>query len=215
MLKKLCPYHKTVVTHTLEQCEMLRKYYNRARSRDGGPKDDDGDRKAEGYPQVEHVFFILGGPSANMTNRQRRRERREVFSVQKATPAYLDWSEDAISFSREDHPDHIPNSRQYPLVVNPIIGNTRFSKVLMDGGSSINIMYAPALELMGISTKDLAPSKSSFHGVAPGKRVLPLGKIDLPICFGTPTNFRREVLTFEVVGFKGSYHAILGATMLR
>jgi hypothetical protein len=63
---------------------------------------------------------------------------------------------------------------------------------------------------MGISTKDLAPSKSSFHGVAPGKRVLPLGKIDLPICFGTLTNFCREVLTFEVVGFKGSYHAILG-----
>jgi hypothetical protein len=30
MLKKPCPYHSTPVTHTLEQCEMLRKYYNRA-----------------------------------------------------------------------------------------------------------------------------------------------------------------------------------------
>ena len=36
------------------------------------------------------------------------------------------------------------------------------------------------------------------------------GRIDLPICFGTPSNFRKEVLTFEVVGFKGTYHAILG-----
>ena len=210
MLKKPCPYHRTVVTHTLEQCEMLRKYYNRVRSRDGGSKEDDSDKKVEGYPHVEHVFFVLGGPSVNMTPRQRRRERREVFSIQKATPAYLDWSEEAISFSRDDHPDYIPNPGQYPLVVDPIIGNTRFSKVLMDGGSSINIMYAPTLELMGISAKDLAPSKSSFHGVAPGKRVLPLGKIDLPVCFGTPANFRKETLTFEVVGFKGSYHAILG-----
>jgi hypothetical protein len=28
--------------------------------------------------------------------------------------------------------------------------------------------------------------------------------------FGTPDNFRKETLTFEVVGFRGAYHAILG-----
>ncbi|XP_066354843.1 uncharacterized protein [Miscanthus floridulus] len=49
-----------------------------------------------------------------------------------------------------------------------------------------------------------------FHGVVLGKRARPLGQIDLPVCFGTSTNFRREVLTFEVVGFQGTYHAILG-----
>jgi hypothetical protein len=49
-----------------------------------------------------------------------------------------------------------------------------------------------------------------FHGIIPGKRVLPLGQLDLPVCFGTPSNFRREPLTFEVVGFRGTYHAVLG-----
>ncbi|XP_066310872.1 uncharacterized protein [Miscanthus floridulus] len=44
----------------------------------------------------------------------------------------------------------------------------------------------------------------------PGKHMRPLGRIDLPVCFGTPSNYRKEVLTFEVVGFKGTYHAILG-----
>ena len=44
----------------------------------------------------------------------------------------------------------------------------------------------------------------------PGKRTRPHGCIDLPVCFGTPSNYRKEVLTFEVVGFKGTYHAILG-----
>ena len=44
----------------------------------------------------------------------------------------------------------------------------------------------------------------------PGKRTRPLGRIDLPVCFGTPSNYRKEILTFEVVGFKGTYHAILG-----
>ncbi|XP_066310986.1 uncharacterized protein [Miscanthus floridulus] len=38
----------------------------------------------------------------------------------------------------------------------------------------------------------------------------PLGRINLPVCFGSPSNYRKEVLTFEVVGFKGTYHTILG-----
>jgi hypothetical protein len=49
-----------------------------------------------------------------------------------------------------------------------------------------------------------------FHGIIPGKRVQPLGQLDLPVCFGTPSNFRNETLTFEVVGFRGTYHAVLG-----
>ena len=39
---------------------------------------------------------------------------------------------------------------------------------------------------------------------------MPLGQIDLPITFGNPTNYRMETLTFEVVGFHKTYHAILG-----
>ena len=44
----------------------------------------------------------------------------------------------------------------------------------------------------------------------PGKQAIPLGQTDLPVTFGDPSNFRKETLTFEVVGFKGAYHAILG-----
>ena len=78
----------------------------------------------------------------NMTSRQCKHEHREVFSVTKATPSYLDWSKDTISFGSEDHPDYVLHPGRYPLVVDPMIGNTRFSKVLMDGGSSLNIMHA-------------------------------------------------------------------------
>jgi hypothetical protein len=49
-----------------------------------------------------------------------------------------------------------------------------------------------------------------FHGVVLGKRAEPIGRVDLPVCFGTPANFRKETLTFEVLGFHGTYHAILG-----
>ncbi|XP_066308419.1 uncharacterized protein [Miscanthus floridulus] len=39
---------------------------------------------------------------------------------------------------------------------------------------------------------------------------MPLGQIDLLVTFGDPFNYRMETLTFEVVGFPGTFHAILG-----
>jgi hypothetical protein len=210
MLKKPCPYHKTLVNHTLKQCDMLKKYYSRAAVKDGEAKKDGGDGDAGGFPAVENVFLIFGGPTVDMSNSQRKRERHEVLAVEKAPPSFLDWSEDAITFSREDHPDRTPNPGQYQLVVNPVIGNARFSKVLMDGGSSLNILYAHTLRLLGIGLDQLRPSMTPFHGITPNKRVQPLGQIDLPVWLGTPDNFRKETLTFEVVGFRGAYHTILG-----
>jgi hypothetical protein len=159
---------------------------------------------------VENVFLIFGGPTVDMSNSQRKWEQHEVLTAEKAPPFFLDWSEDAITFSREDHLNRIPNPGRYPLVVDPVIGNAQFSKVLMDGGSSLNILYTHTLRLLGIGLDQLRPSTMLFHGVMPGKCVQPLGQIDLPICFGTPDNFCKETLTFEVVGFKGAYHAILG-----
>jgi hypothetical protein len=80
----------------------------------------------------------------------------------------------------------------------------------MDGGNNLNILYAHTLRLMGIGLNQLRPSTTPFHGVAPVNRIQPLGQIDLPVWFGTPDNFHKETLTFEVVGFSGAYHAILG-----
>jgi hypothetical protein len=99
---------------------------------------------------VENVFLIFGGPTVDMSNSQRKWERYEVLAAERAPPSFLDWSGDAITFSREDHPNRIPNPGQYLLVVNLVIGNSRFSKVLMDGGNNLNILYAHTLRLMGI-----------------------------------------------------------------
>jgi hypothetical protein len=61
MLKKPCPYHKTPVNHTLEQCDMLKKFYGRAAAKDAEAKKDGGDGDAGGFPAVENVFLIFGG----------------------------------------------------------------------------------------------------------------------------------------------------------
>jgi hypothetical protein len=54
-----------------------------------------------------------------------------------------------ITFDRDDHLDYVPNPRKYPLVVDPIVGNMHLTKVLMDEGSSLNIIYAYTLDLLG------------------------------------------------------------------
>ena len=94
-------------------------------------------------------------------------------------------------------------------MVDPIIGTKRLTKVLMDGGSGLNIMYAKTLDVMGIDRARIRPTGAPFHGVVPRKHVVSLGQIDLPITFGDLTNYKTETLTFEVVGFHGTYHAIL------
>jgi hypothetical protein len=122
MLKKPCPYHKTPVNHTLEQCDFLKWFYGRAAAKDAEAKKDGGDGDADGFPAVENVFLIFGGPTVDMSSRQRKRERHEVLVAEKAPPSFLDCSEDAITFSREDHPNRIPNPGQYPLVVDRSLG---------------------------------------------------------------------------------------------
>jgi hypothetical protein len=127
-----------------------------------------------------------------------------------AAPVYLDWSDKPITFDQGDHPDRVPSPGKYPLVVDPVIGNVRLTKVLMDGGSSLNIIYVETLGLLRIDLSSVRAGAAPFHGIILGKRVQPLGQLDLPVCFGTPSNFQRETLTFEVVGFQGTYHAVLG-----
>jgi hypothetical protein len=166
MLKESCPYHQGPAKHTLEECVMLRRCFHRV-----GPPAEGGrahnndkkeDHKAEEFPEVHDCFMIYGGQVANASARYRKQERREVCSIKVAAPVCLDWSNKPITFNQGDHPDHVPSPGKYLLVVDPIIGNIRLTKVLMDGGSSLNIIYAETLRLLQIdpsSIQEPGPSR--------------------------------------------------------
>jgi hypothetical protein len=98
---------------------------------------------------------------ANASARYRKQEHREVCSVKVAAPIYLDWSDKPITFDQSDHPDCVPSLGKYLLVVDPVIGNTRLTKVLMDGGSSLNIIYAETPTTPTSSSRCRAPMGSS------------------------------------------------------
>ena len=80
----------------------------------------------------------------------------------------------------------------------------------MDGGSSLNILYIDTLDAMGNPRACLRASLFPFYGILPGMKAYLLDNLDLPVTFGSKANYHTETLTFEVVDWKGAYHAILG-----
>src|SRR3954466_1602646 len=151
-----------------------------------------------------HVF------TTSLDKRDRKLQRRAVSAVEPATPHYLRWSEQPIIWSREDHPPRVYNPVQLALVVAPQVGGYKLTKVLMDGGSSINILYYDTFHRMGLTDKDLRPSNTVFHGVVPGKSAYPVGKIALEVVFGDDHDSRSETITLEVVKIQSPYHALFG-----
>ena len=95
---------------------------------------------------------------------------REVSMVAPATPRYLKWSKVPITFDQSDHPARVATPRRQALVVDPVVGGTRLTKVLMDGGGGLNILYAEALKGMGIPMSKLSESNMRFHGNIPGRK---------------------------------------------
>jgi hypothetical protein len=172
---------------------MLRRYFHKVGPPAEGGKGHDNYKKegnkAGEFPEVHDCFMIYGGQVANASARHHKQERREVCSVKVAVPVYLDWSDKPITFDQGDHPDRVPSLGKYPLVVDPVVGNVMLTKVLMDRGNSLNIIYAETLGLLQIDLSTIRAGAAPFHGIIPGKRVQPLGQLDLPICFGTPSNF--------------------------
>jgi hypothetical protein len=130
----------------------------------------------------------------------------------------MNWSDQKIGWTRNDHPKLMPNPGGHALVLDPtFIGpsiNVKFSKVLIDNGSSINIMYEDTMHKLGITQNMLQPSHVTFHGIVPGISCSPIGKIRIDVLFGTKENCRVECIEFEIVDLESPYHALLGRPAL-
>jgi hypothetical protein len=98
--------------------------------------------------------------------------------------------------------------------VNPIVNGAWLSKTLIDGGSSLNIIFTETLRKMEFDFSKMTACDEPFYGVVPDKTAYPIGRVCLPVTFGTEENFRTQYLTFEVADFRSSYHAIFGQPML-
>jgi hypothetical protein len=158
--------------------------------------------------------MIVGGLNSHVSRRRYRKDKREVHLIHTQPTQPLHWSEKPITFFRADHWVHMLDPGSYPLVVEPTVEGAQLPQTLIDGRSGLNIIFGEMLKKMDFNFNRLTTCDEPFYGIIPSKVAYPLGRISLPITFGTEDNFRTEYLNFQVADFKYSYHAILGRPML-
>jgi hypothetical protein len=90
-------------------------------------------------------------------------------------------------------------------VLDPVVAEVKLTRVLINGGSELNLIFASTLKKRGLDlTNMLTPSKAPFYGIVPGNAVHSLGTVVLPVTFGTRENYRTEFIKFEVANFESS-----------
>ena len=87
-----------------------------------------------------------------------------------------------IGFSEEDA-RHLYHPHDDALVVSIWVGDYNTHRVLVDNGSSANILYYPAFQQIRIERERLIPTNALLVGFG-GTRVYPLGAVTFPIMIG-------------------------------
>jgi hypothetical protein len=133
------------------------------------------------------------------------------MSIEPAVPTPLKWLEVPITFSHANKWTSFSEPGRFPFVLKPVVVRSKLNKVLIDGGSGLNVLFTKTLKKMKLDiTHMLTKSTSPFYDIVPGNAAIPLGSVVLPVTFGeSRDNYRTEYIKFGVADFETSYHAIL------
>jgi hypothetical protein len=174
-----CENHYYPVRHKLLECKLQKHFISKPPAKKVKQEEPTKLAKQEAPTKEFHEttgwLMIFGGGDAYGDRRCRKVARQEVFAAEPAVPRYLWWSEFSIVFDHHDHPNMIPHPGMYPLIVELIMGSKCLTKVLMDGGSGLNIMYIKTFDGLGIPRSAMGPILVSFHGVITGHQAYPSG----------------------------------------
>jgi hypothetical protein len=98
------------------------------------------------------------------------------LNIEPAVPTPLRWSEVAITFFRTDQWTSFSEPGWFPLVLKRVVAGSRLNKVLIVGGSGLNVLFTKTLKKMKLDiTHMLTKSTSPFYGIIPGNAAVPLG----------------------------------------
>ncbi|KAJ0974279.1 hypothetical protein J5N97_016244 [Dioscorea zingiberensis] len=218
--KKYCSYHQ-VRGHTTEDCIHLRDAIEelvRAKKLDQfllqqQPEPEGPQPGKELPPKVLPLEFISGGPGCGGESLSSRKNyARMVGAVQELAPLKRSRSSSPISFSNEDlRGVSLPHDDA--LVVAFQVGAFMMYRILVDTGSSVDIIFWDAFERMGIGAENLRPTRSPLKGFN-GDPLCPEGVITLPVVLGEAPRTVSASANFLVVRCSSSYNAIMGRPLL-
>jgi hypothetical protein len=170
LLKEKCPWHLDD-NHTTEQCYQLRRALRSTpeplhpHDKKGKKKHDDGNADFQEPDKTVNVLF--GGlPS----RREQKATHREVMSIEPAVSTPLRWLEVPITFSRADQWTSFSEPGRFPLVLKPVVAGSKLNKVLIDGGSGLNVLFAKTLKKMGLDITHMLTKSTALLQHCPRQR---------------------------------------------
>ena len=146
LLDKPCPIHSVLLntspSHSLRACWVVRQVAKSGEAiLEALPPNKRSTSPQEYNAEVLTIYETF--PSRNRRKRALR-ELKQVYHVA-VTSA---WADIPITFGDTDRPTIRPDHTPAALVLNPIVDGFRLHKVLMDGGSGLNLIYKDTLEKM-------------------------------------------------------------------
>ncbi|RZR82542.1 hypothetical protein BHM03_00008991 [Ensete ventricosum] len=109
---------------------------------------------------------------------------------------------------RCEYPDH-----NDALVVTTRIANAYVRRIMIDIGSSVDILYLDAFHKLGMTNRDLAPMTSTLTGFT-DDAITPVGIATLPMTFGNEPRTKTLMVHFMVVDLPSAYNMIIGQPTL-
>ena len=151
---------------------------------------------------------FAGGEESSSTGKAHLRSIKSAEMGEIQTVSKLSRLDMTITFSDSDL-EGCQHPHDDPLVVRAIVANTIVHRVLIDNGSSADIIFASTFEKMGVGIEKLEPVNTHLRGFS-GEKVLPLGSIQLVLTLGEPPCQATTTARFLIVDAPSAYNMLLG-----
>ena len=166
-------------------------------------------------PPVGNIRMIVGGTAT--TGSSKKAQKTYLRMVQNvhltgSVPKIAQRENPIIGFS-EDDARRLHHPHDDALVVSIRVGDYNVHRMLVDNGSSADILYYPAFQQIRINRAGLTPTNAPLVGFR-GTRVLPLKAITLSVTVGDYSQQIIQDVTFLVVNYSSAYNGILGQPTL-
>ncbi|XP_019171367.1 PREDICTED: uncharacterized protein LOC109166924 [Ipomoea nil] len=142
---------------------------------------------------------LSGKRGPKQSDSDRKDDSREGGKRQKTEP---------ITFTLEDQPE-IGDTGMEALVVTIDIMGVDVQRVMVDTGSSVNVLYLDVFQKLKLDPIELTPIATPLSGFK-GDTIHPEGKINLPVEIGIPPRSIKTQMEFVVVDLHCVHNAILG-----
>ena len=165
-------------------------------------------------PPLGEIRVIIGGTSAGQTSKSKKTYLKVVQNVQLSgrSPKTRVIDEPTISFTDEEA-ERIHHPHDDAIVITLLITDYTTRRVLVDNGSSVDILYYPVFQQMRLGRDLLRLACSPLIGFG-GMKVQPIGTITLPVVVGSYPQQITKSVNFLVVDCSSSYNAIIGRPTL-